>query len=141
MAHQLFISRNIKIPISVKGNYYDSFESFLTSTNNFLGAACLLSLKLLREKNRSTYVFNYILCIVNMIGDTWKKSCSRAVERSENLGGPSNNSRPFKGEGFDYIRVKIWGGGQGNWPPSQCVELKLRWRFCVHTIKCPEIYL
>ena len=24
---------------------------------------------------------------------------------------------------------------------SQCVELKLRWRFCVHTCTCPEIYL
>ena len=25
-------------------------------------------------------------------------------------------------------------------PPTQCVELKLRWRFCVHSSKCPEIY-
>ena len=23
---------------------------------------------------------------------------------------------------------------------AQCVELKLRWRFCVHTSTCPEIY-
>ena len=26
------------------------------------------------------------------------------------------------------------------WTPSQCVELKLRWQFCVHTSTCPEIY-
>ena len=57
----------------------------------------------IEKKNRSTYVFNYILCIVNMIGGNWKKSCSRPVEISENLVGPSNNSRPFDGEGFDYI--------------------------------------
>ena len=25
-------------------------------------------------------------------------------------------------------------------PVSQCVELKLRWRFCVFTSTCPEIY-
>ena len=28
----------------------------------------------------------------------------------------------------------------GTAPPPQCVELKLRWRFCVHGSKCPEIY-
>ena len=28
------------------------------------------------------------------------------------------------------------------WPPlPQCVELKLRWRFCVHGSNSPEIYL
>ena len=24
--------------------------------------------------------------------------------------------------------------------PTQCVELQLRWQFCVHTSTCPEIY-
>ena len=26
-------------------------------------------------------------------------------------------------------------------PPPQCVELMLRWQFCVHSSMCPEIYL
>ena len=30
-------------------------------------------------------------------------------------------------------------GGGGTW--AQCVELELRWRFCVHSSTCPEIYL
>ena len=28
-------------------------------------------------------------------------------------------------------------GGEG----AQCVELELRWQFCVHSSACPEIYI
>ena len=33
------------------------------------------------------------------------------------------------------------GGSFGFGTLAQCVELKLRWRFCLHTSTCPEIYL
>ena len=35
---------------------------------------------------------------------------------------------------FKRAGRRVGGGG------AQCVELKLRWQFCVHTITCPEIY-
>ena len=35
--------------------------------------------------------------------------------------------------------VAIWWAESA--PPPQCVELMLRWRFCVHSSICPEIYL
>ena len=37
--------------------------------------------------------------------------------------------------GIDYFRKGEGGGG------AQCVELELRWQFCVHSSTCPEIYL
>ena len=35
---------------------------------------------------------------------------------------------------FDFLKIEDLRD------PPQCVELKLRWRFCGHTSTCPEIY-
>jgi hypothetical protein len=41
---------------------------------------------------------------------------------------------------FIYHVIKFLGFLDHPPPLSQCVELKLRWRCCVHTSTCPEIY-
>ena len=44
-----------------------------------------------------------------------------------------NIVRQYKGPSINYVVSR----GEG----AQCVELELRWRFCVHSSTCPEIYL
>ena len=66
---------------------------------------------------------------------------TRSVGRSENLGagGQAVIQCHSMEQVFLLIRPKS-GEKIPTRPPAQCVELELRWQFCVHSSTCPKIY-